>query len=312
MCKVLSRLNLMLAASIALFSNLASAQISVPTSPVTAYIEGADESFFTVQLSGVPAGLDVKNAVYASYCVSYFDAGSPVGTHPVQLYSSTGTVPADFAESWPYINYILNHKQGSGDDVQAAIWYFTDGITTDISTAAQAMIDEALASGGSYLPGPGALTAVIVQALDGSDLQTIIIEVPTPTPPACDDFLTGGGWVITSSGAKANFGVQGGIRKGAYWGGLNYVDHGTRLHVKATAVTAYITLTENTREIHYDVKINGVAGTAVVTVTDQAEPGTHDTFQIVLSTGYSAGGELGGTQKKGGGGNIQLHKSKCK
>jgi hypothetical protein len=311
MYKLLSRFTLLVALSTLLMSNFASA-INVPPNPVTAYIEGADDSFFIVQLSGVPAGYDVGNSIYPSFCVSYYDAESPVGTHPVKLYDSTGTVPAEFAEAWPYINYIINHKQGTGDDVQAAIWYFTDGVDWDLSPAAEAMIAAALDFGGGYVPGVGEKTAVVVQALDNPDLQTIIIEVPTPNPqPTCDDFVTGGGWIHTSSGAKANFGVHGGIRKGAFWGGLNYIDHGTGMHVKSTAVTGYVALTDLTRKITFNVTINGVAGTAVVIVTDNGEPGTHDTFQIQLSTGYSAGGELGGTQKKGGGGNIQLH-NRCK
>ncbi len=312
MCKVLSRLCTVVAASVALVSNAAYAgNIDVPPNPVTAYIEGADASFFIVQLSGVPAGYDVGNTIYPSYCVSYFDTESPVGTHPVQLYDSTGSVPPDLAEAWSYINYILNHKQGSGDDVQGAIWYFTDGVTADLSAASQAMIDDALANGAGFVPGPGQITAVVVYALDDPDLQTLIIEVTTPAPPSeCDDFLTGGGWIL-SSGAKATFGVQGGIRKGQFWGGLNYIDHGTKMHVKSRSVTAYIPLSETMREIHYNVTIDGAAGAAIVIVNDHAEPGTFDSFSIQLSNGYSASGELGGTVKKGGGGNIQLHKSHC-
>ncbi len=312
MYKVFSRLNLLLAASALLLCSSAKAAVDVPPGPVTAYIEGADASFFIVQLSGVPAGYDVSNTTYPSFCVSYFDTESPVGTHPVQLYDSTGPLPSDLQEDYNRINYILNHKQGTGDDVQAAIWFFTDGITSGLTPAAQAMIDDALANGGSFTPGVGQITAVILQALDDPDLQTIIIEVttPTPQPPTCDDWLTGGGFVF-NDGKKCSFGVRGGIRKGAFWGGINYIDHGTKMHVKSTAVTDYLQLSAVTREIHYNVKINGVAGTAIVIVSDNGEPGTHDTFQISLSTGYTAGGELGGTVKPGGGGNIQLHKPKC-
>ena len=313
MYKVFSRLNLAVTATAALLlCSGARASVDVPPGPVTAYIEGADDSFFIIQLSGVPSGYDVGNTTYPSFCVSYYDTDSPVGTHPVQLYDSTGTIPPDLQENYNYINYILNHKQGTGDDVQAAIWYFTDGVTWDLTPAAQAMIDDALANGAGYVPPAGAFTAVIVQALDDPDLQTLIIEVVTPPDTnTCDDWLTGGGFIL-NSGAKCNFGVRGGIRKGAFWGGINYIDHGTGMHVKSTAVTAYIPLSEVTREIHYNVKIEGVAGTAVVVVSDNGEPGTHDTFQISLSTGYSAGGELGDPRKKNGGGNIQLHKPKCK
>src|SRR3989442_4703207 len=44
---------------------------------------------------------------------------------------------------------------------------------------------------------------------------------PPPPPPGCTpaDFVTGGGWITgTPSGAKANFGVAGGAKQGAFWG----------------------------------------------------------------------------------------------
>jgi len=133
----------------------------------------------------------------------------------------------------------------------------------------------------------------------------------TPPPPTsqCDDFVTGGGWIVGPSGAKANFGVSGGLRKGSLWGHLNYIDHGTKMHVKSVAVTDYEVIDDVTRQISYDVTINGVAGTAVVRVSDNGEPGRNDTFDITLSNGYTAGGDLGGAQP--GGGNIQLHLGKC-
>src|SRR2546422_5662578 len=63
------------------------------------------------------------------------------------------------------------------------------------------------------------------------------------------DFLTGGGWILRPSGAKANFGVEGGVKNGAWWGGVNYIDHGTGLHVQSRNVTAYIFIDERTRDI---------------------------------------------------------------
>jgi hypothetical protein len=145
-------------------------------------------------------------------------------------------------------------------------------------------------------------------------------------PPPCD-FVTGGGWIVgTPSGAKANFGVAGGIKDGAFWGHLNYIDHGTGMHLKATAVTGYAcdsgdpNCSTHCRIICYDVTNNGVTGfTARVRVCDNGEPGRNDIFEIKLyhtpppppcgqgtdTPIYAAGGNLGGSQP--GGGNIQLH-----
>ena len=124
----------------------------------------------------------------------------------------------------------------------------------------------------------------------------------------CGDFVTGGGWIRTTmSGAKANFGVAGGIKNGAFWGHLDYVDHGNGSHVKSSAVTGYQTDPSDAhcRIVNYDVTINGDPGTAQVRVCDNGESGDSDGFEIHLSTGYSAGGVLGGSQP--GGGDIQIH-----
>ena len=131
-----------------------------------------------------------------------------------------------------------------------------------------------------------------------------------PVPPAdveCGK-VTGGGWILLASGAKASFGVSGGVRGAGFWGHLNYVDHATGLHVRSTAVTGYDTdpADADGRIIRYNVIIGTAAGTATVRVVDNGEPGKDDIFEITLSTGYTAKGDLGGG--KPGGGNIQLHK----
>src|SRR3989449_4310768 len=58
-----------------------------------------------------------------------------------------------------------------------------------------------------------------------------------PPPPSCPDFVTGGGGVIgTPSGAKGNFSVAGGVKNGALWGHLRYLDHGGGPKVERTGV----------------------------------------------------------------------------
>ena len=131
-----------------------------------------------------------------------------------------------------------------------------------------------------------------------------------PPPPEAGDCgkLTGGGWILSDAGEKCSFGVSGGIRRGEFWGHLNYIDHGTGMQVRSTAVTNYQTnpSVPDARIITYNVTINGVPGTAVVDAWDRGEPGRDDFFAIRLNTGYSARGTLGGDRP--GGGNLQFHK----
>jgi hypothetical protein len=130
---------------------------------------------------------------------------------------------------------------------------------------------------------------------------------PPPAPPGCTpaDFVTGGGWITgTPSGARANFGVAGGMRQG--WGHLTYLDHGPGgPQVKGTGVTAYSVVDGTTRHIEGTAEVNGVSGfTYQVDVADNGEPGRADLFTISLSNGYGASGSLDG-------GNIQLHAPAC-
>lgn len=158
-----------------------------------------------------------------------------------------------------------------------------------------------------------ALHVTVSHPVTGEQLADVIIsqahaDISCAAPPSqaqCKDFVTGGGWITgTPSGAKGNFGVAGGIKNGAFWGHLNYIDHGpSGPKVKGTGVTAYVVVEgTTTRHIEGTAEVNGASGfTYAVDVTDNGEPGRSDTFVLSVSNGYSAGGTLGG-------GNIQLHK----
>ena len=128
--------------------------------------------------------------------------------------------------------------------------------------------------------------------------------------PTCDEFITGGGWIITPSGDKGNFGLKGGVRATVPDGAINYIDHGTGLHISSHDVIWSQITGPNSRFIDFQLS---ATDTARVFVTDNGEPGRDDTFEIqVLTNGnivYQAGGSLGGNAP--GGGNIQLHKEKC-
>jgi len=131
----------------------------------------------------------------------------------------------------------------------------------------------------------------------------IVCARPAP-PPKCNnakDFVTGGGWILTQT-SRANFAVAGGIKNGAFWGHLTYIDHGTGMKVKGSGVTAY-NGTGTARHIEGTAEVNGVGGyTYSIDVADNGEPGRDDTLGIVLKgpSPYAAGNKLSG-------GNIQLH-----
>jgi len=141
------------------------------------------------------------------------------------------------------------------------------------------------------------------------------------------DFVTGGGFIVGSgspasslpAGAKANFGVGGGVKNGAFWGHLEYNDHSTNppIQVHGTSVTGYFQGLNgpNDRIITGTAQVNGTSGfTYRVEVNDIMEPGRDaDEFTIELFNPptvpdvYHAGFEYQDGPIQGG--NIQLHKA---
>jgi hypothetical protein len=127
-----------------------------------------------------------------------------------------------------------------------------------------------------------------------------------PPPPECEDFVTGGGWIMTGGG-RASFGFNAGFKPNASSRDVsfNYIDHNTGMHMKATTITVYAEgRTKTSRHFEGAAEIEGVPGyTYQIDVEDNGEPGrSTDSLTIGLSNGYQAAGHLAG-------GNIQLHKA---
>lgn len=151
---------------------------------------------------------------------------------------------------------------------------------------------------------------ITVNALDlklASGSQVIVSSAHSDitcatTQTVTKDFMTGGGYIIVNND-HGNFGFVAGFKPGqsTVSGQLNYMDHGTGMHVKSIDIKSY-SGSGNTRTFSGDAQINGVSGyTFTVTATDNGNPGAgKDMFSIQLSNGYSASGVLAG-------GNIKLH-----
>jgi hypothetical protein len=127
-----------------------------------------------------------------------------------------------------------------------------------------------------------------------------------PPVPACDDFVTGGGWIKAGTAGRANFGFNAGFKAGSLTPEVhfNYDDHDAGLKVRATSITGYGQgPTSTSRVFQGEAEVNGVPGYSYrVEVADNGEPGRRtDSLKISLNNNYSNGGTLEG-------GNIQLHK----
>jgi hypothetical protein len=244
----------------------------------------------------------------------------PISAATAYLYAQfwTGTL-SDY-------DYLLGSGRiASASSLQRAFWVLEEEISEsslDAYDQARVWIAEARTAtgpGGAWTVrfGAGSIGDVRVLTLTdsfGNPQQDVLVVVPPNSPPPppppptveCGDFFTGGGFLFeTPSGRRANFGVGGGFKKGAFWGHLNLIDHGTKMHVKGRTVTGYEVVSDLTRRSSGTCTIDGVPGTYVLEITDNGEPGRNDVFTLRLSNGYVASGVIDG-------GNLQLHKSKCR
>lgn len=120
------------------------------------------------------------------------------------------------------------------------------------------------------------------------------------------DFMTGVGWIELPSGAKGNFGFNGGYKPNGLTGHLNFNDHSSGgAHITGSTVTDYTAIDANTRAITFTCS----TGTCVLKAGDFGEPGRgKDKLSMVA-------GQMTYIAKDGtgtiGNGNVQLHKSSC-
>jgi hypothetical protein len=149
---------------------------NLPATQVQLTVVDGTASYFISTLSGVPSGFDVHNGVYPGWCVDRTTNMIRSVPHNVVLYSSLDPPAALSGIDWLKINYILNHKQGSMDDVQEAIWYFTGDLGfSEISSTAQSMVNAANAN--PFDPSTDIILAVICLPQEDPDAQNSIIEI---------------------------------------------------------------------------------------------------------------------------------------
>jgi Concanavalin A-like lectin/glucanases superfamily/FG-GAP-like repeat/HYR domain len=143
-------------------------------------------SYLKATLTNIPPGFYVTNGMYRAWCVEYAGSIEVGPTYKPILYLSHDILPPHLQNTkWDIVNYILNHKQGNGIDVQNAIWHFMGGPVPASdrtyfppSATASNLIADALANGPGFVPAPGEVSAVILDL--GRNVQRIVIEARCP------------------------------------------------------------------------------------------------------------------------------------
>jgi len=174
-----------------------------------------------------------------------------------------------------------------------------------LSDGATATVTATATAGGYTSPSVAASTGQVSCALS-----------PPSVPLPCD-FITSGGFVLTSTGKMANFGAHGGCKNDGFWGHVNYVDHTNEYHLNSIQITGYLTVPSvgpNARDICGWATTNNPSDPQPVMfrvrLVDNGEPGVASQFGIIVANGavpYHVSTRLL-NNGLGGGGDVQLHK----
>jgi len=157
--------------------------INLPTEPVSMHVTWpVSNCYYNVTLRDVPSGYHVSNGEYLGWCIDTDHYIYRNTVYNATMYSSYDQNNPYYNqcpyENWTKINYILNHKRCTINDVQQAIWYFIPGGYAPSTEEAWAMIRDAEENGTNFIPGPGQIMAVVLWI--DNNTQASIIEVYVP------------------------------------------------------------------------------------------------------------------------------------
>jgi len=175
--------------TITAMSSEPSVTIRLPQEYITMCATDGIHSYFNMVLSDVPSGFDIANGTYQGWCVQKSIRMTRGVNHAVILYSSYDTsMPKGFQNgNWDKINYILNHKKGSRDSIQKAIWCYTDSENCSPDPDAAAMIADAEQNGTGFIPQSGEILAILIEGV--KEIQRTFLELTLPKPGGIGDLV---------------------------------------------------------------------------------------------------------------------------
>jgi hypothetical protein len=180
-------LGLLLCLSLTLPAAASEPPVRLPTQLVTMRAVHDETSYFKLTLSNIPAGFDVINGTYPGWCVQRDTLMTLKVNHTVVLYSSYDPAMPMYYQNpnWDKVNYLINHKNGSKESIQNAIWYFICNYSYPSNdTQAQAMIAAANAADNvsSFIPQAGESIAILIDLMNGEySIQRTFFELPLPS-----------------------------------------------------------------------------------------------------------------------------------
>ncbi len=125
--------------------------------------------YFSLTLTNVGSGFSIANQAYNAWCLGWYNssldtAGTP-GAPVISTYSSSfpsAIVPLS-GHTINEINYILNNKSGTVQDVQDAIWLVMTGFTGDTPSTTAQNLAAAAEMNPNYCPPTGGIIGIVYE-----------------------------------------------------------------------------------------------------------------------------------------------------
>lgn len=132
--------------------------------------------------------------------------------------------------------------------------------------------------------------------------------LPAPTP-GCEVTISNGGWIITEDGHRASFGGHARVSNGSdpdVDGNQEYQDKVEPINYHSNDVITVVCSSDRTEATMYaEGTVNGAGSfIARISVKDVDEPGSADTYDILVDNGYTSGEDR---VLQGGNIQIQVH-----
>lgn len=156
--------------------------ITLPTDPISFKVIFQGKSYWNTTLSKVPSGFgEIHNGSYLGWCVERDVHIEQNKLHNTTLISSYDPdlalkCPRAASDNWDLVNYLLNHKQGTKEQIQDAIWYLLGKAPLPQSSVSRAMINDSITNGQGFIPQIGDNFAVII-CVDDPTVQLTFIEI---------------------------------------------------------------------------------------------------------------------------------------
>jgi hypothetical protein len=173
-----------------------------PQNIVVIHTAIGETSFFNVWFWGIADGYDLTNGTWPGWCLEPNAPNTVRDPGTVTAWCSYDSeLPGNFSElPINELNYLLNHKYGGPEEIQAAIHLLSWGSSPNREPTenSYAMFNDAVANGGDFVPGPGDLVMILLYSGDGgigdNAFQDTFIEMRLPGDGDGFDACTPGYW----------------------------------------------------------------------------------------------------------------------